>query len=216
LFKIRTLILQNKQLDNLPYILITIAALWCSWQIITTKKSGTILSFLYLHAPIAGRLLRTRYFYHLSFYLSLLPKKASMAVEQKLIETLPFVKSSLVNLYMQNFLDQTVIILKKGGRLSDFWRLPTKNFSFKMFQGQLNRQSIPVVFRRLVEIGEKTNTLHLEFHHCSIILREELETEIKFTLSYFEPIFILLIALLVSLTAISLYSLISQVYSQTG
>lgn len=206
---------------NWPYFLIVLSFVWLLIQILKINRVKKFFSQLCFKIPILSRLLKIKYFLNLSFYLFLLTKKPIFYVSRqsspatelnhqpadrqaKLIQAISYLPAGIGNIYLRHWWQKIKTNLEQGGKISDAW-----------LNGQSSAAcSWPTVFKRLVEIGEKTNSLHQEFYYCYKILAEEIEIEIKFSFSYLEPIFILLIASILGLLALSIYSIFTQIYSK--
>jgi len=207
---------------NWPYFLIVLALVWLLIQILKISRVKKFFSGLCFKIPILSRILKIKYFFNFSFYLFLLTKKKNfyfpsrhqaiakfnhhpLGRKEELIKAISCLPAGISNDYMRDCWQKIIANLKQGGKISDAW-LAGQPFTAT--------RSWPTIFKRLVEIGEKTNSLHQEFYYCYKILSEEIEIEIKFTFSYLEPFFILLIASVLGFLALSIYSIFTQIYSK--
>jgi len=198
-------------LNNWPYLLIFLSAVWLVWIGFALRPIKFFFGRLFWRAPFLSRLIRIKLCAEVSFYLFLL-SKISISLNSKeqplrkaglnnILQYLPAVISSPYGRELWRGITRRV---GQGGKISDAWQ----------GNNQQKKRDFPLIFRRLVEIGEKNNSLPQEFKYAYKILQQELEIESKFTLSFLEPIFIWFIAGLLGWLALSIYFMFNQIYGK--
>ncbi len=183
--------------ENIFYLLMFLFLfILAIFYLLSTEKAVKFIKNYLLYFPIIGKL------YQYSI-LSNLAGTMSMLLESglDLITTLKISNGVINNNSYQKIMEETELIIRKGGRLSS----------------SLNgNKLIPKIYYQLIITGEETGRLSLMLNKAALLYQQKLEKGTKKLLTLLEPALIVFMAAIVGLLAVTVVLPIFQLYTVIG
>lgn len=179
------------------------------WKFFKSQKMRIIIEILILNFPVSGNVLKKQEVARITFLWSEMLK--NKIKKEKIFQTL--LESTKWKIY-QRILEK----MSKKGKISEIWKKQEENLNqnlpllssiyknLPLSIHSLYYTALPVLFRKFIELGERTKGLEDELASISAIYQDEIESDLKYALNFLEPFLIFTVALLVGLIAYAVYS----------